>query len=97
MNIKLLGLEIGEGLSFSEHFKTVCKKVALCIGFLKKLQIISPLLYYNALIRPGIRCASVFWTNCDKESFGWVLKAPKTRSWSDSERHPSSTISSGLK
>ena len=86
--MKLLGLEIGEGLSFSQHFKTVCKKVAQRIGLLKKLQIISPLLYYNALIRPGIHCASVLWTNFDKESFGRVLKAPKTRSWSDSERHP---------
>ena len=97
MNIKLLGREIGEGLSFSEHFKTVCKKVAQHNGLLKKLQIFSPLLYYNALIRPGIHCASVLWTNCDKESLGRVLKAPKTRNWSDSERHPSSTISSRLK
>ena len=35
------------------------------------------LLYYNALIRPVINYASVLWTNCGKESLGWVLKLQK--------------------
>ena len=35
MNVKLLGLEIDEELSFSEHITTVCKKVAQRIGLLK--------------------------------------------------------------
>ena len=37
MNVKLLGLEIDEELSFSEHIMTVCKKVSQRIGLLKKL------------------------------------------------------------
>ena len=32
MNVKLLGLEIDEELSFSEHITTVCKKVSQRIG-----------------------------------------------------------------
>ena len=37
MNVKLLGLEIDEELSFSEHITIVCKKVAQRIGLLKKI------------------------------------------------------------
>ena len=32
MNVKLLGLETDEELTFSEHITTVCKKVTQCIG-----------------------------------------------------------------
>ena len=32
MNVKLMGLEIDEQLSFSEHITTVCKKVSQRIG-----------------------------------------------------------------
>ena len=78
MNVKLLGLEIDEELSFSEHITTVCKQVSQRIGLLKKIMNYLPLkqrlLYYNALIRPVINYASVLWTNCDKESLGRVLK-----------------------
>ena len=81
MNVKLLGLEIDEELSFSEHITTVCKKVSQRIGLLKKIMNYLPLkqrlLYYNALIRPVINYASVPWTNCDKESLGRVLKLRK--------------------
>ena len=60
MNVKRLGLEIDEELSFSEHITTVCKKVAQHIGLLKKITNYFPLkqrlLYYSALIRPVIRC-----------------------------------------
>ena len=56
MNVKLLGLETDEELTFSEHITTVCKKVTQCIGLLKKITNHLPLkqrlLYYNALIRP---------------------------------------------
>ena len=82
MNVKLLiiGLEIAEELSFSEHISTVCKKVSQRIGLLKKIMNYLPLkqrlLYNNALIRPVINYASVLWTNCDKESLGRVLNFP---------------------
>ena len=35
MNVKLLGLETDEELTFSEHITTVCKKVTQRIGLLK--------------------------------------------------------------
>ena len=54
MNVKLLGPEIDEELSFSEHIATVCKKVSRRIGLLKKIMNYLPLkqrlLYYNAFI-----------------------------------------------
>ena len=72
MNVKLLGLETDEELTFSEHITTVCKKVTQRIGLLKKITNHLPLkqrlLYYNALIRPVINYTSVLRTNCDKES-----------------------------
>ena len=54
------------------------------------------LLYYNALIRPAINYESFFWTNCDKESLGRVLKLQKqaARVILNAPPPPSSTISS---
>ena len=43
MNVKLLGLEIDDELSFSEHITTVCKKVSHRIGLLKKIMNYLPL------------------------------------------------------
>ena len=81
MNVKLLGLETDEELTFSEHITTVCKKVTQSIGLLKKITNHLPLkqrlLYYNALIRPVINYTSVLRTNCDKESLERVLKLQK--------------------
>ena len=36
MKVKLLGFEIDEQLSFSEHITTVCKKVSQRIGLIVK-------------------------------------------------------------
>ena len=98
MNVKLLGLEIDEELSFSEHITTVCKKVSQRIGLLKRIMNYLPLkqrlLYYNALIRPVINYASVLSTNCDKESLGRVLKLQKRAARVILNAPPSSTISS---
>ena len=51
MKVKLLGLEIDEELSFSEHITTVWKKVTRRIGLLKKIMNYLPLkrrfLYYK--------------------------------------------------
>ena len=74
MKVKLLGLEIDEELSFSEHITTVCKKVTQRIGLLKKIMNYLPLkrrfLYYKALIWLVINYASILWTICDKEALG---------------------------
>lgn len=62
MNVTLLGLEIDEEISFSEHVNTVCKKLTKHIELLKKIKNYLPvkqrLLYNNALIMPVINYAS---------------------------------------
>ena len=79
MNVKLLGLEVDEELSFSEHITTVCKTVTQRIGLLKKIMNYLPLkqrlLYYNALIRPVINYASVLWTNCNNNNNLFIYSA----------------------
>ena len=74
MKVKLLGLEIDEELSFSEHITTFFKKVTQRIGLLKKIMNHLPLkrrfLYYKALIWLVINYASILWTICDKEALG---------------------------
>ena len=98
MNVKLLGLETDEELTFSKHITTVCKKVTQCIGLLKKITNHLPLkqrlLYYNALIRPVINYTSVLRTNCDKESLERVLKLQKRLARVILNAPPSSTINS---
>ena len=98
MNVKLLGLETDEELTFSEHITTVCKKVTQRIGLLKKITNHLPLkqrlLYYNALIRPVINYTSVLRTNCDKESLERVLKLQKRPARVILNAPPSSTINS---
>ena len=76
MNFKLLGLEIDEELSFSEHVDTVCKKVSQRIHGLNLL-LKQRLLYYTTLIRLVIKHASFIWTNYGKEGLGGVLKLQK--------------------
>ena len=79
MNVKLLGLEVDEELSFSEHITTVCKTVTQRIGLLKKILNYLPLkqrlLYYNVLIRPVINYASVLWTNCNNNNNLFIYSA----------------------
>ena len=98
MNVKLLGLETDEKLTFSEHIMTVCKKVTQCIGLLKKITNHLPLkqrlLYYNALIKPVINYTSVLRTNCDKESLERVLKLQKRPARVILNAPPSNTINS---
>ena len=54
MNVKLLGLEIDEELSFSGHITTVCKNVTHRIGLLvEKIRNYLPLLnkyYFIAML-----------------------------------------------
>ena len=62
MNVTLLGLEIDEEISFSEHVNTVCKKLTQHIGLLKKIKnypVKQRLLYNNGLIMSVINYASI--------------------------------------
>ena len=62
MNVTLLGLEIDEEISFSEHVNTLCKNLTQHIGLLRKiknyLSLKQRLLHDNGLIMPVINYAS---------------------------------------
>lgn len=62
MNVTLLGLEIDEEISFSEHVNTLCKNLTQHIGLLRKINNYLPLkqrlLHNNSLIMPVIKYAS---------------------------------------
>lgn len=72
MNVTLLGLEIDEEISFSEHVNTLCKNLTQHIGLLRKITNYLPLkqrlLQNNGLIMPVINHLSFLSTDCDKQS-----------------------------
>jgi len=57
-NVKLLGLELDEELSFDIHIDSLCKKISKRIGTLNRIKAYLPraerILYYNSLIKPLI-------------------------------------------
>ena len=63
MNVTLLGLEIDEEISFSEHVNTLCKNLTQHIGLLRKIKNYLPLkqtlLHDNGLIMAVINYASL--------------------------------------
>ena len=67
-NVKLLGLELDEQLSFDVHIDSLCKKISKRIGILNRIKAYLPraerILYYNSLISPLILYCSVIWTSC---------------------------------
>ena len=67
-NVKLLGLELDEELSFDIHIDSLCKKISKRIGTLNRIKAYLPraerILYYNSLIKPLILYCSVTWTSC---------------------------------
>ena len=67
-NVKLLGLELDEELSFDIHIDSLCKKISKRIGILNRIKAYLPraerILYYNSLIKPLILYCSVTWTSC---------------------------------
>ena len=67
-NVKLLGLELDEELSFDIHIDSLCKKISNRIGILNRIKAYLPraerILYYDSLIKPLILYCSVTWTSC---------------------------------
>ena len=67
-NVKLLGLELDEQLSFDVHIDSLCKKISKRIGILNRIKAYLPraerILYYNSLIKPLVLYCSVIWTSC---------------------------------
>ena len=78
----LLGLDINNHLSFSQHVDKICEKVPQRIVLFRKIRVYQPLrlrlLYYNTRIHPMITYASVTWSCCDKESLNRVFKLQKS-------------------
>ena len=67
-NVKLLGLELDEQLSFDVHIDSLCRKISKRIGKLNRIKAYLPraerILYCNSLIKPLILYCSVIWTSC---------------------------------
>ena len=67
-NVKLLGLELDEQLTFDVHIDSLCKKLSKHIGILNRIKTYlsraERILYYNSLIKPLILYCSVTWTRC---------------------------------
>ena len=78
---KLLGVKLGNYLSFTEQVDDICKKVSQCIAVLRKIKRNLPLaerkLYFNALIKPIMLYGSCAWCTASKENVNRVSKLQK--------------------
>ena len=67
---KSLGVYIDQNLTWNAHIEHISKKIASCIGILKKNRSFVPfetlLCIYNALVQPHFNYCSVVWGNCNK-------------------------------
>ena len=67
---KSLGVFIDENLTWNIHIEHISKKIASCIGILKKSRPFVPfetlLCIYNTLVQPNFDYCSVVWGNCNK-------------------------------
>ena len=80
-NVKFLGIELDDKLSFSSHLKNVCIKIAKNIGILCKLRHILPEKYlfmlYNSSIVPFIYYCNITWASVGKSLLEPVFKLQK--------------------
>ena len=64
-----LGVYIDQNLSWSPHIEFLTKKIASCIGALKRIRPFLPPetlhFVFNALVRPHFDYCSVVWGNCN--------------------------------
>ena len=78
---KLLGVTIGQQLTFKKHVDKLCKKLSKKIGLLKKFRAYLPIderrLFYNALIKPVMMHGSIVWTYCSNEDLKRVFRLQK--------------------
>ena len=67
-DVKLLGLELDEQLTFDLHIDSLCKKISKHIGILNRIKAYllraERILYCNSLIKPLILYCIVTWTSC---------------------------------
>ena len=67
---KSLGVYIDENLTWNTHIRHISKKIASCIGTLKRSRSFVPfetlLCIYNTLVQPHFDYCSVVWGNCNK-------------------------------
>ena len=69
-HVKLLGVSIDNGLTWSDHIVTQSKKAAAMLGCLARAKHLIPSCHmvtiYKAKIRPLLEyCSSVWWSACD--------------------------------
>ena len=81
-DVKLLGLELDEQLTFDLHIDSLCKKISKHIGILNRIKAYLPrterILYYNSLVKPLILYCSVTWTGCcSHDNISKVFKLQK--------------------
>ena len=67
-NIKLLGVNFDENLTFSQHISELCKKVSQRVGVLARLRNLitteTKLLLYKTAIMPYLTCCHLAWHFC---------------------------------
>ena len=67
---KSFGVYIDQNLTWNVHIEHISKKIASCIGILKRSRSFVPfetlLCIYNALVQPHFDYCSVVWGNCNK-------------------------------
>ena len=67
---KSLGVYIDENLTWNVHTENLSKKVASCIGALKRIRPFVPhktlLFTYNSLVKPHFHYCNVVWGSCNK-------------------------------
>ena len=67
---KSRGVYIDQNLTWNVHIEHISKKIASCIGILKRSRSFVPfetlLCIYNALVQPHFDYCSVVWGNCNK-------------------------------
>ena len=69
---KSLGVYIDQNLTWNVHIEHIFKKIASCIGILKRSRSFVPfemllcIYMYNALVQPHFDYCSVVWGNCNK-------------------------------
>ena len=78
---ELLGVTIDSHLSFDHRVDDLCKKltqrIAVLPNIIRSLPLDQRKLYYNAMIKQAMLCASTGWTSCYVENIQKVFRLQK--------------------
>ena len=74
---RVLGLEIDNELSFSNHVDKLSQKLSQLLGILNRIKACLPwkqrVMYYNGMVWPLMNYVNVVWHNCGKEDLHRIL------------------------